>query len=146
MTLKTIELIALLLVIALAMFYFSRKERASDSLLPGNSSSSDIEDFISRHGEPLEVIIVNPLASSDMDGSILVYDDHLVVAGQEVKRDNIESMTFNNAAIPYVNSQYQLVITSSDESQPVVRMAIGGDAKWAGEVLSQLSEALDRKF
>ena len=90
--------------------------------------------------------MVNPLASNDLEGTILVYDDHLLVAGQEVRRDCIEDITFNNAAIPYINSQYQLVITTNNEAQAVVRMAIGGDAKWAGEVVEQLSEALDKKW
>ncbi|MBO4871217.1 MAG: hypothetical protein J5565_04460 [Muribaculaceae bacterium] len=145
MILKLIELVVLLTIIALATLYFSKKEKKEEETLGHEPSSSDLQDFIAQHGEPQDLIVVNPLANNELEGTILVYDDHLLVAGQEVQRDCIEDITFNNAAIPYINSQYQLVITTNNEVQPVVRMAIGGDAKWAGDVVAQLSEALEKK-
>lgn len=140
-TIQIIELVVLLAVIGWAILYFKRKEK-NDVLNPEKSESSDVQDYIAQHGEPEDVIIANPLINNELNGVILVYENSLVVGGQEVKRDDVEDITFNNASVPYINNQYQLVITTRNETQPVVRMALGDDAAWAAEVATQLSDVL----
>lgn len=140
-TIQIIELVVLLAVIGWAILYFKRKEK-NDALNPQESESSDVQDYIAEHGEPEDVIIANPLINNELNGVILVYENSLVVGGQEVKRDDVEDITFNNASVPYLNNQYQLVITTRNEAQPVVRMALGDNAEWASEVATQLSDVL----
>ena len=142
-TLQLIELAVLLAVIGWAILYFKRKEK-NDDLNPEKSESSEVQDYIAEHGEPEDVIIANPLINNELNGVILVYENSLVVGGQEVARNEVEDITFNNASVPYINNQYQLVITTSNDTHPVVRMALGEDATWASEVATQLSDMLHK--
>lgn len=140
-TIQIIELAVLLAVLAWTILYFKRKEK-NDVLSPVKSESSDVQEYIAEHGEPENVVIANPLINNELNGVILIYENHIVVGGQEVKRNDVEDITFNNAAVPYLNNQYQLVVTTRNEAQPVVRMALGEDAAWASEVATQLSDML----
>ncbi|MBO7610564.1 MAG: hypothetical protein J6S96_10250 [Muribaculaceae bacterium] len=140
-TIELIVLAVLLAVIGWAILYFKRKEK-NDDLNPEKSEASEVQDYIAMHGEPGNVIIANPLINNELNGVILVYENNIVIGGQKVARTEVEDITFNNASVPYLNNQYQLVVTTRNESQPVVRMALGEDVNWASEVTTQLSDAL----
>ncbi len=143
---QIVGLIVLLTVIACAMLYFKRKEDADDLNPVKSGAPTDVDSYVASHGEPLDVVVANPLAGNELGSVVLVYADRLVVGGEEVPREIIDDITFNNAAVPYINSQYQLVVTTRSDARPVVRMALGGDAEWASQVTAQLSECVEKDF
>ena len=60
--------------------------------------------------------------------------------GKAYDRDTITDVTFNNAANPYVASDYQLVLTTTLPDKPTIKVAMGSDAERAKEIAADIAQ------
>ena len=134
-------LISFFLLIALiTVFAWIVKRRTEHE--PEANVQVSVDDYIAQHGEPEAMVLLDATRSNELNAVVLVYDHELVVNGESIDRAAVTDVTFNNASNPYVNCDYQMVLTTTLPDNPVVRTPIGSDAGWASEVTRQLAEAI----
>lgn len=138
----TLGILALVLIVLLGAFIFFVRARS------GRESSetpteTTVEDYVNTHGEPEDVIVLDVTRNNELAAVILVYDHEIIVDGNPVQRDKITNVTFYNAANPYVNSEYLLVITTSLPECPTIETPAGSDAKLASDAATRLAGHLD---
>lgn len=110
-----------------------------------NSSSAPAswQEIVDTYGEPDDIILADPTRGSELVGVIMVYKGkQLVVGGKVIPLSDIDGVTFNNASLPYLVNDYQLVFSLPKAEPPYVRLPVGIDASWAAEVLERLSPYL----
>ena len=103
-------------------------------------SSPTLDNIIEQYGQPDDIIVTDPTHAEEPEGAILVYHDKLVYNQMEIPKADIVDLTFNNAMIPYLPADYQIIITTKDKKQPLVRIHTGNDAGWAQEVLINIEK------
>ena len=99
-----------------------------------------VDDYVEANGEPIDMIALDPTRCNEPDAVILVYEHDLVTNGITIPRNKVKSITFNNAAMPYVDNRYQIVLTTSLSDMPIIHLWVGADATYASEVLQQLNQ------
>lgn len=125
------------LIIAVIIWWSEKKNKKE----PGPEDLPTIDSLIAQHGQPDEIIVTDPTRAEEAEGAILVYHDKLVYNQKEIPKSDIVDMTFNNAMIPYLPADYQIIITTNDKREPLVRIYAGKDAHWAQEVLVAIRRA-----
>ncbi len=135
-------LILALFVLLGVFIYLARKH--SDKDLAAFTAQKDepdtVDGFVEAHGEPEAVVVLDATRSNELNYVVLVYENELIVNGEPIERGKITNVTFNNANNPYVNSDYQLVLTTTIPDKTTVRTRVGSDSQWASEVATQLAQ------
>lgn len=105
----------------------------------------NLQNIINTYGDSDDIIIVNPVRANQSDGVIVVYDkkELLIICNIPVKKKDILDVTFNNAAMAYIETDYQIVFTINSESNPYLYIHVGHDASYAKEVLTQIKQHLE---
>ena len=135
-------LIKLLLLIGIIMVFTWIVKRRGERSPQTDAEPSTVDDYIIQHGEPEAIVVLDATRSNELNAVVLVYNHELVVNGESIDRAAVTDVTFNNASNPYVNCDYQMVLTTTLPDNPVVRTPIGSDAEWASEVTRQLAQAI----
>lgn len=135
-------LILALFVLLGVFIYVARKN--SDKDLAAFTAQKDepdtVDDYVAAHGEPEALVVLDATRSNELNSVVLVYENELVVNGEPIERSKVTNVTFNNANNPYVNCDYQLVLTTTIPDKPTVKTPVGSDSQWASEVATQLAE------
>ena len=107
------------------------------------------KEVVEQYGEPDEVIVVDATRGGETEGVVLAYDlggqdngGFLLYEGLVIDKRSVESVTFNNAAIPYVENAYQIILTTTSDSHPQVFIPVGRDVHWTREVLAQIERCI----
>lgn len=132
-TLGIIVLVMLVLLGAFVLFVKSQSSKDSES-----SNNTTVDEYVAGHGEPVDAIVMDVTRSNELAAVVLVYDNDIIVDGKPIPRDTITGVSFYNAANPYVNSEYMLVISTSRPEHPTVETPIGTDARQASDVVTRL--------
>ena len=136
-------ILTLALFVLLGVFiYVARKNTDKDlaALTAQKDEPDTVDDYVVAHGEPENVVVLDATRSNELNSVILVYDNELIINGEPIERGKITNVTFNNANNPYVNCDYQLVLTTTIPDKPTVKTPVGSDSQWASEVATQLAE------
>lgn len=135
-------LILVLFVLLGVFIYFTRRRSDYDLavLTAKNDEPDSVDDYVEAHGEPEAVVVLDATRSNELNSVILVYEHELVVNGEPIERSKVTNVTFNNANNPYVNSDYQLVLTTTIPDKTTVKTRVGSDSQWASEVATQLAQ------
>lgn len=141
--LKTYQLalFALAIVMCIILYFIARRQRLAEV----KESPATVEDYTAAHGEPIDVVALDATRTNELNAVILVYEHDLVIGGERVPREAITAATFNNAAVPYADNRYQIVIETTLAEKPVIHADAGCDATWASEALQQLSQYLPKQ-
>ncbi len=136
-------ILTLALFVLLGVFiYLARKHSEKDlaAFTAQKDEPDTVDGFVEAHGEPEAVVVLDATRSNELNYVVLVYENELIVNGEPIERGKITNVTFNNANNPYVNSDYQLVLTTTIPDKPTVKAPVGSDSHWASEVTTQLAE------
>ena len=125
------------LVLASLIWWSERR----DGKKAGPDARPTLDKIIEQYGQPDDIIVTDPTHAEEAEGAILVYHDKLVYNQMEIPKADIVDLTFNNAMIPYLPAEYQIIITTKDKTKPLVRIHAGKDAHWAQEVLIAIKRA-----
>lgn len=139
MSIAAMTMSVMLMLVLIAVFVWivkRRSERVGDS----DVEHDTVDHYVVMHGQPEAAVVLDATRSNELDAVILVYDRQLVVGGEAISREAVTGVTFNNAANPYVNNNYQLVLTTTLPVRPVIRAALGSDAEWAKQVTTDLAQ------
>lgn len=130
----------LALLVPLVDYYISR--RCARVTYPDTSLPEAVVPVDEELGEPSATIIVNPTRGNEAVGVVLVYDQQalLVYNGIVIRKPDIVDVSFNNSAIPYLPTDYQVVITTRDPDHPTIHIPVGSDSHWAMEVVVQIKQ------
>ncbi len=104
-----------------------------------------IDEIIQREGEAEGAILVNPTRGEEPIGVILNYRSRgfLIVNGMQVPIDKICAVSFNNAAIPQLPNDYQIVIRTTLPDKEFIHLPVGNDIGWARSVCEQIRAAVE---
>ena len=126
----------LVAVILLIIWHFHRK---GSDVTPERAPVT-VDEYASENGTPVDVVVLDPTRSNELDAVILVYPQAFVINGERVPRETVRDVTFNNAANPYIAQSYQVVLTTTLPGHPTVSIDVGNDAQWASEVAQQIAQ------
>ena len=115
-----------------------QKKRKEDAIHPRPL----LDDFIAQYGQPDDIIITDPTRAEEAEGAILVYhkEGTMVYNGQTINIKDIKDITFNNSALPYFASDFQIILTTTNPEMPLVRIFVGSDAVWAQQVVVAIKD------
>lgn len=137
-------ILILALFVLLGVFIYFTRERSDKDLAALTAQKKDepdtVDDYVEAHGEPEAVVVLDATRSNELNSVVLVYEHELVVNGEPIERSKVTDVTFNNANNPYVNCDYQLVITTTIPDKTTVKTRVGSDSHWASEVATQLAQ------
>lgn len=105
-----------------------------------------LDDLIAQFGQPDDIIITDPTHAEEPEGAILVYHSEgtLVYNGLTLNKTDITDITFNNSALPYFASDFQIILTTKNPAMPLLRIHVGFDAVWAQEVVQAIKTACEK--
>ena len=126
-------------IFVLYLRHDSNKHLKND-LSPKTEPSDTVDDYIAMHGEPEAEYVLDATRSNELAAVVLLYEKEIVVDGKAYDRDTITDVTFNNAANPYVASDYQLVLTTTLHEKPTIKVAMGSDAERAKELAADIAQ------
>ena len=129
---------SLFVIIIASIIWWSELKNRKE---PIPEETPTIDNLIEKYGQPDDIIVTDPTHAEEPQGAILVYHDTLVYDQMEIPKADIVDLTFNNAMIPYLPADYQVIITTKDKNQPLVRIHTGNDANWAQEVVVAIKNA-----
>ncbi len=105
-----------------------------------------VDELIEKHGEPDDIIMVNPVEGNRSDSVILVYDKHgtMIVNGEEIPKKNILEVAFSNYANVYLPSDYVIQVFTNLPGNELVKthMGNGSTPVFAKEVVQQIKNHL----
>ncbi len=127
---------AVVLVAILAVYLHMKRQTDGAE----HAEPETVDAYVAAHGEPDDVIVLDATRSGELLAVVLVYPGEMIIDGQSVKRDAVTSVTFNNAAVPYMNNQYQLVISTTLPDRPTIKVDVGDDAGRASETAQQMAQ------
>lgn len=136
MIISFVVVIAALVVLALMSKSGSQKR---DAIV-----DDSVDDLLERYGEPDDLLLLDVTRSNDPVAVVLVYSDFIVVEGKRIERDTITDVTFNNAANPYMGTDYQLFIKTTIPNRPKIKLPIGSDPDHARDVTTRLAAILNK--
>lgn len=129
-------------VVAMVVLWFVAKHQR-DNLGPEKAPET-VDDYIAANGEPIDMVVLDPTRSNELIAVVLVYDDTLVIEGRALPREAVTDVTFNNASVPYMNSCYQMVVTTTLPDKPTIKTELGSDAEWAKQVTTQIAQYIQQ--
>ncbi|MBR1387137.1 MAG: hypothetical protein IJ553_01845 [Alloprevotella sp.] len=106
--------------------------------------TATLDDSIAQYGEPLNIVVVNPMRSNEPIGALLDYPNILVYDHTAIEKARITAVTFNNAAVAQLPDSYQLLIVVDGQDHPV-HVPLGNDIEWAKDVYRQVATLLQTK-
>ena len=126
----------LLLIVPLAYFITSRKEKAEAPRV----TFANVEEVEQRYGEPDDVVVLDASRANELPALILFYPDRdlAIIAGEELKLSDLTSVMPKNMATPYTVDEYAVIIGTSDPQRPTIQLRVGYDAVLAGEIAAQI--------
>lgn len=130
------------IIAALAVFVLMSKSGSRKRGIDADTVDT-VDDLLERYGEPDDVLLLDVTRSNDPIAVILVYRDFLVAEGKRIERDTITDVTFNNAANPYMGTDYQLVIKTTVPERPKIKLPIGSDPDHARDITTRLAAFRD---
>lgn len=134
-------LFVLVLIILLVGFVFYVKYdsgKGTSTAAPKSARAETLDDYVAAHGEPEAVFVLDVTRSNELEAVILAYEQELIIEGKPIARDKVTNVTFYNASNPYVNSEYQLMFTTTLPDKPKIKVPIGTDAEWAKQIAAQI--------
>ena len=131
-------LLLLLLVIPIGYFFIKQQEKAA----PPRVNYSDMEEVEAKYGEPEDVVVLDATKANELQGVILFYpsQDKMIVVGEEMRLSDLEGVMAKNMATPYVADEYAVILTTKDPVRPTIRLRVGYDGGFAGEVAGQIDK------
>lgn len=99
------------------------------------------DELTAKYGDPDNIIIVNPTQGNRSDGVILVYEDMMVIRGEEILKMAITDVSFNNYGIvAYQANEYMIIIQTEIPGRDIIRIPVGtgNDAAFAKEIVQQI--------
>lgn len=157
---KSITIIAILLLVLFGLFIGSAPIIIAAIVLPASyfivklknrnkpeqtpTEQINLQDLVDTYGKPDDIILANPLHGEQADGVILIYNKRmiLIINGIPINQADIISVTFNNATIPYVGNEYQLVFNTKLENASYLFVPVGNDLSYAKEIFMQIKQYL----
>ena len=126
----------LLLIVPLAYFITSRKEKAEAPRV----TFANVEEVEQKYGEPDDVVVLDASRANELPALILFYPDRdlAIIAGEELKLSDLTSVMPKNMATPYTVDEYAVIIGTSDPQRPTIQLRVGYDAVLAGEIAAQI--------
>lgn len=142
-------IVTTLIIIAILLSYRAKRDARPDDESPtpqATDGKPTLDTLIATYGQPDDLILVKPTRGNEPDGAILVYHKgdsvSLVYDGIRLDKEQIADVTFNNASTPYTVNDYQIVLTTTDDSCGTIYIPTGMDASWAHDILSQVKRHL----
>lgn len=132
------QLLLLLLVLPIGYFFIKWQDKAA----PKRVTYASIEEVEAKYGEPEDVVVLDATKANEPQGVILFYlaQDKMIVAGEEMKLSDLEGVMPKNLATPYVADEYAVILTTKDPARPTVRLRVGYDGGFAGELAGQIDK------
>ncbi len=126
----------LLLIVPLAYFITSRKEKAEAPRV----TFANVEEVEQKYGEPDDVVVLDASRANELPALILFYPDRdlAIIAGEELKLSDLTSVMPKNMATPYTVDEYAVIIGTCDPQRPTIQLRVGYDAVLAGEIAAQI--------
>ncbi|MBO7139232.1 MAG: hypothetical protein J6W19_01455 [Prevotella sp.] len=126
----------LLLIVPLAYFITSRKEKAEAPRV----TFANVEEVEQKYGEPEDVVVLDASRANELPALILFYPDRdlAIIAGEELKLSDLTSVMPKNMATPYTVDEYAVIIGTNDPQRPTIQLRVGYDAVLAGEIAAQI--------
>ena len=130
----------IILIIAFVIIDKRRRKAA-----PERQGRKDVQTVLDQYGEPDELIILDPTRGNEANSVIAVYKAKgiWIIEGEPVERQAIVSATFNNAAVPYTENAYQIILNTTLDHAPLIHLSVGRDLNWAKETFEQILSALE---
>ena len=135
LVLSIVLLVVFVLLVILLEWRRNRREKAKEC------QAVPVDDLIEKYGEPDNVIVVNPLQGNRSDGVILVYDEMMVIRGEEIPKTAITDVSFNNyGIIAYQANDYMVIIETAIPGREIIRIPVGtgNDAIFAKDIVEQI--------
>ena len=131
-------LLLLLLVIPIGYFFIKQQEKAA----PPRINYSNMEEVEAKYGEPEDVVVLDATKANELQGVILFYpsQDKMIVVGEEMRLSDLEGVAAKNLATPYVADEYAVILTTKDPARPTIRLRVGYDGGFAGEIAGQIDK------
>ena len=131
-------LLLLLLVIPIGYFFIKRQEKAA----PPRVNYANVEEVEAKYGEPEDVVVLDATKANELEGVILFYpsQDKMIVVGEEMRLSDLESVASKNLATPYIVDEYAVILTTKDPARHTVRLRVGYDGGYAGELAGQIDK------
>ena len=130
----------LVVVLLLMVWHFRRSEPAIDLEHAAEPEPETVDNYTAYHGQPADMVVLDPTRSHELAAVVLVYDDAFVIQGERVPRTAVTDVTFNNAAVPVLNQSYQIVFSTTLPDRHTIKVDVGSDAEWASEVTQQVAQ------
>ena len=137
--------IILWIAVAVICLYILWKSFSANNKCPkkdlqtdGNTEEEYINEVIKQYGEPVEVLSISALTNTRQELPLVLYADFLIINKQRINQEDINDITFNNSANPYVANDYQVIITLQDESKK--SFSVGNDIDQARYIMQRLTE------
>lgn len=137
--------------VIICVFPFRRCEEPKDSIIVEGRHQQTLQNLIDTYGTPDEIIVTDVTHGNEIDGAVLVYDNGdqhgkgcLVCNGTAIDKDSITDITFHNKygtafGLP---DEFQMVISTNDESQPKIYVRAGNDIEMVKEIVAQMKSHL----
>lgn len=129
-------------VVAMVVLWFVAKHQR-DNLGPEKVPAT-VDDYVAANGEPIDMVVLDPTRSNELIAVVLVYADTLVIEGRALPREAVTDVTFYNASVPYMNSSYQMVVSTTLPDKPTIKADVGSDAEWAKQVTAQIAQYIQQ--
>ena len=136
-------LLLLLLVIPIGYFFIKQQEKAA----PPRVNYSNMEEVEAKYGEPEDVVVLDATKANELQGVILFYpsQDKMIVVGEEMRLSDLEGVAAKNLATPYIVDEYAVVLSTKDPARPTIRLRVGYDGGFAGEIAGQIDKHICAK-
>lgn len=128
--------VAALLFIALAVFLNRKRLQAAPPAEEQPEAGGDeySDRIVGQYGVPQEYL-------PEITPPVFFYDHFMIVGGRRLDYRDVVDVTFNNAAIPYLQPTYQVVIQTTLPDQEFVYIENLGDSIQTAE---QVAMTIDR--
>ena len=136
-------LLLLLLVIPIGYFFIKQQEKAA----PPRVNYANMEEVEAKYGEPEDVVVLDATKANELQGVILFYpsQDKMIVVGEEMRLSDLEGVAAKNLATPYIVDEYAVVLSTKDPARPTIRLRVGYDGGFAGEIAGQIDKHICAK-
>ena len=132
--------IPVVIVLVLGCYIWDRFFWSRDSKEPLTTTYSSVEEVKMKYGEPDDVVVLDASRVNELSALVLFYTerDLMLVAGEELKISDMESVMPKNMATPYTVDEYAVIISTKNPQRPTVYLRVGYDNGLAGEIAAQI--------
>lgn len=107
---------------------------------------TSVDDFISKYGDPDNIVVVSPIRGNDTEGTVLEYKSQnmIVVNGMEIEKQHIRDVSFSNFANAYIPNDYKIIIITDIPGMNVIHIPLGAgnEAHYANQVVKDIKALL----